>query len=86
MIQDIKAPITVYLAFNHRKNRVFPYFLRWDGSDYKIKSVDLHHTYRLGKTLYHVFSVSTDTMSFKLVLNTDNLFWTVEQISDGLPD
>ena len=27
---------------------------------------------------------TTKTMSFKLVLNTDNLFWTVEQISDGI--
>ncbi|HNU76163.1 MAG TPA: hypothetical protein PKL88_00400 [bacterium] len=84
MIQDIKAPITVYTAFNHKKNKAFPYFLKWDGIGYKIESINLHHTYKSGFTLLHVFSVSTKTMSFKLVLNTDNLFWTVEQISDGI--
>ena len=84
MIQDIKAPITVYTAFNHRKNKAFPFSLKWDGRTYKIQSVDLHHTYKSGATLFHVFSVSTEAMSFKLVLNTSNLFWMVEQISDGI--
>ncbi len=84
MIQDIKAPITVYMAFNHKKNKAFPYFLKWDGRGYKIESVNLHHTYKSGTTLFHVFSVSTNAMSFKLVLNTDSLFWNVEQISDGI--
>lgn len=86
MLQDIKAPITVYTAFNHRKNKAFPFFLKWDGRGYRITSVNLHHTYRSGPTLFHAFSVSTKSMSFKLVLNTKNLFWTVEQITDGIPE
>ncbi|OGC51007.1 hypothetical protein A3A69_01105 [candidate division WWE3 bacterium RIFCSPLOWO2_01_FULL_37_15] len=86
MIQDVKAPITAYLAYEHRKNRVFPFLLKWDGRNYKVQSLDFHYTYKNGAVLYHVFSVSTETLSFKLVLNTENLFWTVEQITDGLPE
>ena len=86
MIQDIKAPVTTYLVYDHKKNRVYPALLRWDGVEYKIKKVGLHYTYRNGKTLFHVYTVSSSDMSFKLVLNTDNLFWMVEQVSDGLPE
>jgi len=85
MLQDIKAPITTYLLYDHRKNLALPVKLLWDGREYKITKLGLHYTYRTGNTLNHVFTVSTDSLAFKLVLNTDTLFWNVEQISDGLP-
>jgi hypothetical protein len=46
----------------------------------------LHHTFRSGRTLFHVFSVASKSLFFRLVLNTDTLFWRLEEISDGLPD
>ncbi len=86
MIQDIKAPITAYLIYDHRKNVALPAKVFWDGREYKVKKIGMHYKHRVGNTLMHTYTVSTDSLSFKLVLNTDNLFWTVEQISDGLPD
>jgi hypothetical protein len=86
MIQDIKAPVTTYLYYDHKRNKVYPVLIRWDGVDYKIQNVGMHYTYRNGKTLFHVYTASSSELSFKLVLNTDTLFWNVEQISDGLPD
>ena len=86
MIQDIKAPISTQLVYNHKTNRVALVKLLWDGKEYKIKSIGLHYTYRKGRTLFHVFAVSSNELSFKLLLNTDNLFWSVDQVSDGLPD
>jgi hypothetical protein len=78
-------PVSVNFLYDHRKNRAVPLALRWDGEIKKITSVDLHHSYRTGRTLYHVFSVSTKGAFFKLVLNTDNLFWEVEEVSsDGV--
>ncbi len=78
-------PVSVNLLYDHRKNRVFPIALKWDREVKKIKTVDLHHSYRTGRTLFHVFSVSTEGAFFKLVLNTDNLFWEVEEIgTDGI--
>lgn len=86
MIQDIKAPITVYTVYGHRKGIVSPVKLVWDGRDYTVGKIGLHYSYRKGKTLFHIFTVSAGTLFFKLVLNTDNLFWTVEQIGDSMPE
>lgn len=55
----------------------------FDGNEQIIEKIGLHHTYRDGRTLYHVFSVSGKNLYFRLVLNTDNLFWMVEEIADN---
>ena len=86
MIQDIKAPIGVCSLYNHRKNTSGPIKLFWDGREYLVKKTGLHYSFRKGKTLFHIFTVSTGNLFFKLVLDTDSLFWSVEQISDSLPD
>lgn len=86
MIQDLHEPITVKTVYDHKNRRVYPSELFWQNQTCKITKLGLHHTYRAGTTLFHVFSISTDLLSFKLQLDTGNLFWTVEQISDGLPD
>lgn len=77
-------PVSVNMFYDHKKRRVIPIALRWDGEIRKIISVDLHHTYRTGRTLFHVFSVFTAGAYFKLILNTDNLFWEVDEVSDGI--
>jgi hypothetical protein len=84
MIQEVKMPVSVNLLYDHKRNRVTPLALKWDGEVKKIKSVDLHHQYRLGRTLFHVFSVSTQGAFFRLILNTDTLFWEVDEVSDGI--
>jgi hypothetical protein len=83
MIQKVSVPAGVTLVFDHRRRAVAPAEVVWDGKPYKIVRVGLHHTYREGRTLFHVFSAASETMFFRLVLNTDNLFWTLEEISDG---
>ena len=86
MIQDIKAPISVFLHYNHRKNTASPVKLLWEGREYLIKKLGLHYSFRKGKTLFHVFTVSAGELFFKLIMNTDNLFWSVEQIGDDMPE
>ena len=83
MIQKVSVPASVTMVFDHKERKVFPRSLLWEGKAYQIKRVGLHHFFRQGQTLYHVFSVETETLSFRLVLNCDNLFWTIEEISDG---
>lgn len=60
-----------------------PKWVRWKNRVYQIKKIGLHHTYRQGRTLYHVFSVVTDTLFLRLVLNTDNLLWKLEAVDDA---
>jgi hypothetical protein len=85
MIQKIDAPVSLIFSFNHRLRTVSPRKILWNGREYFITKVGLHHTFREGQTLHHIFSVSSDALYFRLDLNTDNLFWTLEEISDGQP-
>lgn len=86
MMQKISTPVSVDLVFDHRRRAVMPKEIIWEGRTYPILKVGLHHTYRNGRTLFHVFSVASETLFFRLVLNTDSLFWSLEEINDGLPD
>lgn len=77
MTQIISEMVTVGMSDSprwvKRKNRI-----------YKITKIGFHHTFREGKTLYHIFSVTSDSVFMKLILNTENLKWILEEISDGL--
>jgi hypothetical protein len=84
MIEKISVPVSVTLSFNHQTKQVIPKRVLWEGEVYKITKVGLHHTYREGRTLYHVFSVAADDLFFRLVLNTDNLHWQLEEIAHDL--
>lgn len=86
MRQQINLPISVSLQFNHNNHQVFPYRLTFKGRTYTITKIGLHHTFRQGRTLFHIFSVVSQNFFFRLKLNTDNLFWTLEEVSDGLPE
>lgn len=61
----------------------YPRLVIWKGRDYKITKLGLHHKYWEGKTLFHIFSVVSDTLFFRLKLDSDNLLWTVEQIMEN---
>lgn len=61
----------------------YPREVCWKGRDYKITKLGLYHKYHEGGTLYHVFSVVSDTLFFRLKLDTTNLSWTLERIDGG---
>ncbi|OGM15414.1 hypothetical protein A2985_04880 [Candidatus Woesebacteria bacterium RIFCSPLOWO2_01_FULL_43_11] len=86
MLEKISAPVSVGFTFDHTTRRVIPKWVIWEGRTYPIEKVGLHHTYRAGRTLFHVFSVASKTLFFRLVLNTDTLHWRLEEISDGMSD
>jgi hypothetical protein len=61
-----------------------PKYVIWKGRYHTITQAGLRHHFREGSTLYHVFSVITDTLFLRLKLNTDNLLWRLEEIEDGV--
>lgn len=77
MTQSINEQVSVTLVSD------IPTEMSWKNRVYKIEKIGLHHTYLKGKTLYHVFSVTTSNLFLRLILNTDNLLWHLEEISDG---
>jgi hypothetical protein len=85
VIQKISAPISVTSFYDHHRRAFRPTQVIWEGRDYPLLQIGLHHTYRQGRTLYHVFSVNSQTLFFKLIFNTDTLHWMLEEIADENP-
>ena len=86
MRETLQEKVSVNLVFNCKTGQILPKHLGWRGRSYTINKTGLHHTYRSGRVLIHVFSVSDGTMFFRLELNTETLHWTLNEVSDGLPD
>jgi hypothetical protein len=61
-----------------------PKYVIWSGRSHNITKVGLHHLYRQGKTLYHIFSVVAGTLFMRLKFDTDTLCWTLEESEDGI--
>jgi hypothetical protein len=85
MLQKVDDPVSVDWLYDHTLRRPVIKTVGWNGRTYSITRLGLHHTYRTGRTLYHVFSIESPTLFFRLVFNTDNLHWTLEEIADGQP-
>lgn len=85
MLQKISTPVSVTLSFDHKLSKVAPKWVVWNNRSYPILQIGLHHTYREGRVLYHVFSVVSRNMFLRLILDTETLHWRLEEISDGLP-
>jgi len=83
MIQKIDVPVSVTLNFDSQTREVFPRRIIWNRRLYPIIKLGFHHTFRRGRTLYHVFSVAGKTLFFRLVLNTETLHWRLEEITDN---
>ena len=83
MAQQILSPVSVRLNFDHESGKSYPKAIVWNNRLYPVIKVGLHHKFRQGRTLYHVFSVVSKTLFFRLTFNTDNLHWKLEEISVG---
>jgi len=78
----MESAISVSLVFDSKTKSVLPRQLIWGNQLYRVEKVGLHHTFKKGSTLYHVFSVISGSVYFRLVLNTKNLNWQLEEIKD----
>ena len=86
MIQKLSAPVSVTAVFDHKIRAFVPKKVLWEGREHTIIKVGLHHTFRQGRTLYHVFSVASESLFFRLVLDTESLLFRLEEIADGEPN
>ena len=85
MRETLQEKVTVNLVSNCRTGQVLPKHLGWRGRSYTINKTGLHHTYRSGRALIHVFSVTDGNTFFRLELNTDTRLWMLTEVSDGQP-
>jgi hypothetical protein len=84
MIETIQEKVEVILRF-----RLLPkplteiYKIRWRGKEYTITKLTYHHKVWEGRTRVHKFAVTTGGLDFRLTYDTENLFWLLEEVSDG---
>ena len=83
MNEIINEKVSVITSFNREKCFVMPCKIRWQGRDYIIKAVSYHHKIKEGKKLIHIFHVTDGVLDFRLRLDTENLFWILEEVCDG---
>ena len=84
MREKINEKVSVLTIYNNIKRITLPYIIKWQGNNHKVTKIGYHHKQRQGRTLVHIFSVSNDSLAFRLNFNTDNLSWTLEEVSDGI--
>ena len=84
MIEAIHEKIEVITRFRLLPKPVTEiYKIRWRGREYMIMKLAYHYKVWEGRTRVHKFAVSTGTLDLRLTYDTENLFWTLEEVSDG---
>ena len=83
MNEIINEKVAVITVFDPEKGVVIPAKIKWGRRIHSIDKVGYHHTVRCGRKLMHIFSVANDSLAFRLSLDTENLHWTLEEVSDG---
>lgn len=86
MHSKLSEPVSVVLGYDSRTRTTRPLSLTWAGTNYPVLKIGLHHTYHHGDILYHIFSIASRELFFRLKLDTTTLHWVLEEVSDGLPD
>lgn len=85
MLEKIQENIEVVTFFRLiPKPATHIYKIRWRGREYLITKFAYHYKVWEGRTLLHKFAVSTGTLDFRITYDTGNLFWTLEEVTDGL--
>ena len=88
MRQIINQEVSVVSFFSARKRLSLPHIVSWQGREYSVGTIGFHHTVRKGDTLIHIDELTDgdEQLWMRLQLDTTNLHWTLEAVSDGLAD
>ncbi len=78
MALQINEKVTVGMV------NAIPKYVIWKNRSHNITQIGLHHTFREGRTLYHIFSVLAGTIFMKLRFDTENLSWKLDEVDDQL--
>lgn len=78
---QVNEPIEVLAAF--KKSGLAPLFFKWNGRKIKIEAVDLKYKFKRGDTLFRCFLVSCANASYKIICDSQNMSWTIEEVSSN---
>jgi len=86
MREKINEEVSVVMYYSSKKRLATPHLVSWQNKDYLVGKIGYHHTVKEGATLHHIFELvdKEGTLWFRLNLDTSNLHWMLEAVSDGL--
>lgn len=86
MREKINEEVSVVMVYSARKKTALPHLISWQNREYKVGKIGYHHSVYEGRVQHHIYELTDkeDTMHFRLKLNTNNLHWLLEAVSDGL--
>jgi len=84
MPKKLNEPVSVSLVYDSKVKKSTPRSIVWNNRIYRVTKLGLHHTYKKGNNLYHIFSVVASTLFFRLILDTTTLHWKLEEVEDSL--
>jgi hypothetical protein len=88
MREKINEEVSVVMYYSARQRKALPYLVSWQNREYYVGTIGYHHPVRDGQTLHHIYELvdRENTLWFRLNLDTSNLHWTLEVVSDGRAD
>lgn len=86
MREKINEEVSVVMYYSAQKREAIPYLISWQRKDYSVGKIGYHHTVKDGAILHHIYELvdKENSLWFRLNLNTSNLHWKLEAVSDGL--
>jgi hypothetical protein len=82
MNTSINEPISVITLYDAKNNMIMPKKIKWQNREYLISKLAYHHKTRTGRNIIHIFHVTSGGIDFRLRLDTESLYWTLEEIYD----
>jgi len=79
----VNDSVSVSLVFDGKTRKSIPRSIIWKNRIYRVTKLGLHHTYKEGDKLLHVFSVVAGSLFFRLVFDTNTLHWKLTGVEDG---
>ncbi len=79
----MEEQVSVITVYDAKKRSVRPYKLLWQNREYKITKIGYYHAVRRGKTILHMYYVTSNNLDFALECNGDNLHWSLKEVVDG---
>lgn len=88
MRTKIDEEVSVIMYYSAKRRAAVPHLISWQNKEYPVGEIGYHHTVRDGAILHHIYELvdKDNTIWFRLNLDTSNLHWKLETISDGLAD
>lgn len=88
MKAKINQEVSVISVFSSKHKTAQPRLISWQNKEYKVGEIGYHHVIYNGNIYHHIFELADieQTLWFRLNLNTKNLHWILEEVSDGNAD